>query len=100
MCILFLKGNFFKKPVWLSAILYSPLGGVNCPTLVAISGFICFSKKPRFNILEITLGALTLYFGIFGILSMNSETCGLARLIVDNSVISKLQLQLYLYDAK
>ena len=64
--------HWVEDPVWLNAILYSPLGGVNCPTLVAISGFICFTKKPRFNILEITLGALTLYFGIFGIFRLQA----------------------------
>ena len=64
--------HWVEDPVWLNAILYSPLGGVNCPTLVAISGFICFTKKPRLNVLEITLGAFTLYFGFFGIFRLQA----------------------------
>lgn len=64
--------HWVEDPVWLNAILYSPLGGINCPTLVAISGFICFTKKPRLNVLEITLGAFTLYFGFFGIFRMQA----------------------------
>ena len=64
--------HWVEDPVWLNALLYSPLGGVNCPTLVMISGFICFTKKPRLNVLEITLGALTLYFGFFGIFRLQA----------------------------
>ena len=64
--------HWVEDPVLLNAILYSPLGGVNCPTLVAISGFICFTKKPRLNVLEITLGAFTLYFGFFGIFRLQA----------------------------
>ncbi len=64
--------HWVEDPVWLNALLYSPLGGVNCPTLVAISGFICFTKKPRLNVLEITLGAFTLYFGFFGIFQLQA----------------------------
>jgi len=64
--------HWVEDPVWLNALLYSPLGGVNCPTLVAISGFMCFTKKPRLNVLEITLGALTLYFGFFGIFRLQA----------------------------
>ncbi len=44
----------------------------NCPTLVAISGFIILTKKPRFDVLEITLGALTIYFGFFGIFRLQA----------------------------
>ncbi len=64
--------HWVEDPIWLNAILYSPLGGVNCPTLVTISGFLCFTKKPRLNALEITLGALTLYFGFFGIFRLQA----------------------------
>ena len=59
--------HWVESPVWLNAFLYSPLGAVNCPTMVTICGFLCLSQKPRSAILEAAVALTTLYFGFFGI---------------------------------
>jgi hypothetical protein len=64
--------HWVESPVWLNAFLYSPLGVVNCPTLVTICGFLCLSQKPRSAMLETTVALMTLYFGFFGILRLGA----------------------------
>lgn len=64
--------HWVDSPVWLNALLYSPLGAVNCPTMAAICGFLCLTKKPRSIILEITVALITLYFGFFGIFRLGA----------------------------
>jgi len=84
--------HWVESPVWLNAFLYSPLGVVNCPTLVIICGFPCLSQKPRSTMLETTVALMTLYFGFFGIFRLGAYVdvalilCGLflfVRLISD-----------------
>jgi uncharacterized membrane protein YhaH (DUF805 family) len=64
--------HWVQSPVWLNALLYSPLGAVNCPTMVTICGFLCLSKKPRSAILEAAVALITLYFGFFGIFRLGA----------------------------
>jgi hypothetical protein len=64
--------HWVESPVWLNAFLYSPLGAVNCPTMVTICGFLCLSHKPRSAILEATVALITLYFGFFGIFRLGT----------------------------
>lgn len=64
--------HWVESPVWLNALLYSPLGAVNCPTMVTICGFLCLSQKPRSAILEAPVALITLYFGFFGIFRLGA----------------------------
>ena len=59
--------HWVEDPIWINALFYSPLGGVNCPTMLTICAFLCLTIKPRSNILEVAVGLITLYFGFFGI---------------------------------
>ena len=59
--------HWVESPLWLNALLYSPLGIVNCPTMVTVCAFLCLTKKPRSVFLEATVAGTTLYFGFFGI---------------------------------
>jgi hypothetical protein len=58
--------HWVGSPVWLNALINSPLGVVNCPTMVMICGFLCITKKPRSLELESVVAIITLYFGFFG----------------------------------
>jgi len=59
--------HWVESPIWINALLYSPLGSVNCPTLLTICGFLCLTAKPRLVTLNLVVAVFTLYFGIFGI---------------------------------
>ncbi len=59
--------HWVESPILLNALLYSPLGSVNCPTLLTISAFLCLTAKPRSVMLESVVALFTLYFGFFGI---------------------------------
>jgi len=39
--------HWVETPIWLHALYNSPLGVVNCPTMVTICGFLCLTEKPR-----------------------------------------------------
>jgi hypothetical protein len=64
--------HWVDSPVWLNAILYSPLGAVNCPTMVTVCGFLCLTRRPRSTVLEATVALITLYFGFFGIFRLGA----------------------------
>lgn len=64
--------HWVENPVWLNALLYSPLGAVNCPTMVTICGFLSLSQNPRSVILEAAVALITLYFGFFGIFRLGA----------------------------
>ena len=59
--------HWVESPIWLNALLYSPVGIVNCPTMVTVCAFLCFTQKPRSIFLEATVAGITLYFGFFGL---------------------------------
>ena len=63
--------HWVQAPIWKNALLYSPLGIINCPTLVTISGLLIFLKKPGSVFLEFFTGFMTLYFGFFGIMRLS-----------------------------
>jgi hypothetical protein len=79
--------HWVQAPVWLNAFLYSPLGVVNCPTMVTVCGFLCLSQKPRSDILEAAVALITLYFGFFGIFKLGAYVdvalilCGLFLIV-------------------
>ncbi len=64
--------HWVETPIWLNALLYSPLGAINCPTLVTICAFLCLTVKPRSMALEFVTALITLYFGFFGIFRLGA----------------------------
>lgn len=64
--------HWVETPIWLNALLYSPLGSINCPTLLTICAFLCFTVKPRSVKLELVTALITLYFGFFGIFRLGA----------------------------
>jgi hypothetical protein len=64
--------HWVETPIWPSALLFSPLGVVNCPTMLTICGFLCLSQEPRSAALEATVALITLYFGFFGLFRLGA----------------------------
>ncbi len=64
--------HWVDDPVWLNAILFSPMGSLNCPTMLAICGFLTLTIPPRSILLELTVGIATLYFGFFGLMKLDA----------------------------
>lgn len=64
--------HWVENPVWLNAFLYSPLGILNCPTMITVCGFLCMTAKPGAVMLEATVALSTLYFGFFGIFRLGA----------------------------
>jgi hypothetical protein len=64
--------HWVASPIWLNALLYSPLGAINCPTLVTICAFLILTVKPRSVTLEFVTALITLYFGFFGIFRLGA----------------------------
>jgi hypothetical protein len=86
--------HWVESPIWLNALLYSPLGVVNCPTMATICGFLCLSREPRSAVLEATVALITLYFGFFGIFRLGAYVdvslilCGLFLIVRLSSYLS------------
>ena len=64
--------HWVEAPIALNALLYSPLGGVNCPTLVMMTALLILTKKPKPNMLSSFVGVLTMYFGFFGMIMIGA----------------------------
>ncbi len=64
--------HWVEEPIWLNALLYSPLGTVNCPTMLVVCAFLCLSGNSKSKILPTAVSLITLYFGFFGILILNA----------------------------
>lgn len=64
--------HWVESPVWFNALLYSPLGVVNYPTMVTISGFLCLTRKPLSAMLDAAVAPITVYFGLFGIFRLGA----------------------------
>lgn len=64
--------HWVETPIWLNALLYSPLGSINCPTLLTICAFLCLTVEPRSVMLELVTALITLYFGFFGIFRLGA----------------------------
>jgi hypothetical protein len=82
--------HWVESPLLLNALLFSPLGVLNCPTMLAISGFLCLASQ-RPPILDFVSGVVCVYFGLFGIFLLGAYVdlallaCGayqLARLAI------------------
>jgi hypothetical protein len=63
--------HWVESPLLLNALLYSPLGILNCPTLVTISGLLCLSSQ-RPQVLDFTTGLVCTYFGLYGIILLSA----------------------------
>lgn len=73
-----LLGSFWylalvESPVGVNALIYSPLGVVNCPTTLAICGFLILNSEHgyRSRALELFVICGALFFGGLGLLTMN-----------------------------
>jgi hypothetical protein len=64
--------HWIDSPIWINALVYSPLGIVNCPTMLAFCGLICFLKSPGAKYLQFFVAFVTLYFGFFGIMRLGA----------------------------
>lgn len=64
--------HWVEDPIALNALLYSPLGGVNCPMLVMLAAILILAKEPKSIRLATFIGTLTTYFGFFGIKLMGT----------------------------
>ena len=79
--------HWIEEPIALNALLYSPLGGVNCPTLVMLAAILILTKKPKPIMFQAYVGILTLYFGFFGMIMLDAYVdfvlilCGLYLII-------------------
>ena len=78
--------HWVEAPLWLNALLFSPLGVLNCPTVVTVSGLLCLASK-RPPLLEFVTGMAALYFGFYGIMRLAAYVdvalilCGLYQLM-------------------
>ncbi len=64
--------HWVEGPILLNAMLFSPLGMVNCPTMITICGFLILSRQPRSPYLEGVVALTTLYFGFFGLFRLGA----------------------------
>ncbi len=84
--------HWVDAPIALNALLYSPLGGVNCPTLVMMTALLILTKRPKPYMLSTFVGVLTMYFGFFGMIMLGAYVdivlilCGMY--LVGNNLIN------------
>ena len=57
-----------EEPIWLNALILSPLGILNSPTLLIICGFLCLNREPRSNKLELAVSIISLWIGLMGVI--------------------------------
>lgn len=62
-----------ESPVWVNALIYSPVGVVNCPTMLALCGFLILNSEQgnRSRLLEYFVICGALFFGGLGLLTMH-----------------------------
>lgn len=77
--------HWVESPIMLNALFYSPLGILNCPTMITISGLLILSSA-RPLILDFTTGLVSTCFGLYGIILLAAYVdialvlCGLYQL--------------------
>ena len=64
--------HWVGAPIWVNALVFSPLGVVNCPSLLVISGFLVLATPPRSAILESMTGIALLWFGFYGLFALGA----------------------------
>jgi hypothetical protein len=64
--------HWVEQPILLTALIFSPMGMLNCPTLLAMIGFLILSSKPHSDLLEAAVAISTIFFGFFGLMRLNA----------------------------
>lgn len=64
--------HWVESPLYLNALIYSPMGILNCPTMLAFCGLLCFIDKKGSKYLEVFAGSITLFFGFLGTLCLGA----------------------------
>jgi HAMP domain-containing protein len=72
LCFGFWYLHWVEAPVLLNALLYSPVGIINCPTMLTVCAFLCLSGGSRPVTLDAVVGIVTLYFGFFGVFKLGA----------------------------
>ena len=63
--------HWVEQPVLLNALFFSPLGIVNCPTMLAVCGLLILNSNTKSQLLEFVAGLSTLWLGFFGIFTLD-----------------------------
>lgn len=64
--------HWVDEPLYLNAIIFSPMGILNCPTMLAFCGVLCFIDRKGSKYLEVFVGSITLFFGFLGTLCLGA----------------------------
>jgi hypothetical protein len=64
--------HWVHSPIYINALLYSPLGIVNFPTMATFCGFLIFRETSEISFLDLFVGLITLYFGFFGVMRLEA----------------------------
>jgi hypothetical protein len=65
--------HWVEEPIWINALFFSPLGIVNCPSLLTICGFLCLNNKEHWSIkLYLVVALSTLVLGLIGIFQLGA----------------------------
>jgi hypothetical protein len=64
--------HWIEKPIMLNALFFSPVGILNCPTMITICGFLILNTNSKLYLLEFVVGLSTLWIGFFGIFALDA----------------------------
>jgi len=64
--------HWVEEPILFNALFFSPIGLVNCPTLLTICAFLILTKNPQPYYLSVVVSSFTIFYGFFGILFLNA----------------------------
>ena len=56
----------------LNALFFSPMGILNCPTMLIICGFLILNTNSKLYLLEFVVGFSTLWIGFMGIFALGA----------------------------
>ena len=64
--------HWVEKPIMLNALIFSPLGIANCPTMLVICGILILNTNSKSYLLEAVAGLSTLFIGFMGIFRLQA----------------------------
>lgn len=64
--------HWIEKPIMLNALFFSPMGILNCPTMLIICGFLILNTNSKLYLLEFVVGFSTLWIGFMGIFALGA----------------------------
>ena len=64
--------HWVEKPILINALFFSPLGIVNCPTMLVVCGILIFNSNTKLYLLESVVGLSTLWIGFMGIFALEA----------------------------